>query len=209
MIEHLGGFIVDKPQFGNVLICDRISRTFKFLYCLAKGLPIVTPNWLSKSSECGQFQPTDSYLIKDKNAETRFSFNLKKSLGSYKFMIQLFQSFLIYMNFHFMLDPCWDAETAQKSRLFTNYHIFATPNAQPATEEICEIVECSGGKYGDSALIKCKSDAKAVLITHKKDKKLWPDYRRAHPDIQIVSSEGFMQSVVQQKINFSQYQLTE
>lgn len=99
-------------------------------------------------------------------------------------------------------------ETAQRKRLFANYHIFATPNVQPTTDEICEIVECSGGKYGgDIASIKRKPNTKIVLITHKKDKKLWPSYRSRHPDIQIVSSEGFMQSVVQQEINFSQYEL--
>lgn len=83
IIENLGGFIVETPQCGNVLICDRISRTFKFLYCLAKGLPIVTPAWLSKSAEYGKFQPTDTYLIIDKNAEKRFNFNLKTSLGNF------------------------------------------------------------------------------------------------------------------------------
>lgn len=89
IIENLGGFIVDTPQLGNVLICDKISRTFKFLYCLAKGLPIVSPNWLSKSAECGQFQPTDSYLIIDKNAEKRFNFNLRKSLGKFSIHFNL------------------------------------------------------------------------------------------------------------------------
>lgn len=83
IIENLGGSIVDTPQFGHVLICDSVSRTFKFLYCLAKGLPIVTPTWLSKSSERGYFQPTDSYLIVDHNAEKRFNFNLKISLGKH------------------------------------------------------------------------------------------------------------------------------
>lgn len=101
------------------------------------------------------------------------------------------------------------AETAKKSRLFTNYHIIATPNAQPTTDEIGEIVECSGGKYGDKAPIKRKPNTKLVLITHKKDKKLWPIYRQIHPGIQIVGSEGFMQSVVQQKINFSQFEVKE
>lgn len=100
-----------------------------------------------------------------------------------------------------------NTETAQRSRLFTNYHIFATPNVQPTTDELCEIVECSGGKYGGSATMKRKPNTKFVLITHKKDKKLWPNYRSRYPDIQIVSSEGFMQSVVQQEINFSQYEL--
>lgn len=87
IIDNLGGSVVDTPQLGGVLICDKISRTFKFLYCLAKGLPIVTPNWLAKSAERGYFQPTDSYLITDIAAEKRFNFSLKKSLGKLLWII--------------------------------------------------------------------------------------------------------------------------
>lgn len=78
---------------------------------------------------------------------------------------------------------------------------------QPTPDEISEIVQGSGGKYSDNPLKKCKPNTKAVLISNKKDYKLWDSYRKAHPDIQIVNSEGFMQSVVQQKINFPDYTL--
>lgn len=96
-------------------------------------------------------------------------------------------------------------ESAKRSPIFTNFHVFTTPNVQPTADEIAEIVECAGGKYASSVSIKRKANSKAILISHKKDSKLWPAYRESHPDVQIVSSEGFMQSVVQQKINFSHY----
>lgn len=78
---------------------------------------------------------------------------------------------------------------------------------QPVTPEIAEIVECAGGKYADNPLKKRKPNTAAVLISHKKDSKMWKYYKDAHPDIQIVSSEGFLQSVMQQKINFSAHAL--
>lgn len=80
-IQKLGGAVVDTPQLGTVLICDKISRTFKFLYALSKGIPIVTPRWLDASAKCGAFEPTDPYIVSDANSEKRFRFSLRKSLG--------------------------------------------------------------------------------------------------------------------------------
>lgn len=77
----------------------------------------------------------------------------------------------------------------------------------PTVVEICDIVECAGGKYANDAQVKCDKNRTAVLITDKKDRKLWKIYQDMHPGIQIVSSEGFMQSVVQQKIRFLEYTL--
>lgn len=82
VIQNLGGFVVDTPQLGDVLICDKISRTFKFLYALAKGIPIVSSRWLEISAKNGEFEPTESYLTVDKVAEKRFKFSLRSSLGS-------------------------------------------------------------------------------------------------------------------------------
>lgn len=83
LIKDLGGSIVDTPQLGNILICDKISRTFKFLYALAKGIPIVTSRWLDASAKNGEFAPTEPYLTTDSVAEKRFNFSLRKSLGKY------------------------------------------------------------------------------------------------------------------------------
>lgn len=75
---------------------------------------------------------------------------------------------------------------------------------QPATDEIAEIVECSGGKFGDS--VKRRSNTIAILVSHKKDCKLWPKYQKSHPDIKIVSSEWFMECVVKQTtIDFTRH----
>ncbi|XP_031631860.1 uncharacterized protein LOC116346097 [Contarinia nasturtii] len=178
VIPKLGGCIVDTVQLGTVLICDRVGRTFKFLYAMSKGIPIVSSRWLDVSAKNGEFEPTNSYLLVDKNSEKRYQFNLKKSL-----------------------------EIARHTPLFKNYHIFATHNVQPTKEEIAEIVECCGGKFADNPDKKRKPNTVAVLISNKKDSKMWNAYRKAHPDVQIVSSEGFMQSILKQKITFPDYLL--
>lgn len=78
---------------------------------------------------------------------------------------------------------------------------------QPTTDEISEIVQCSGGKFATNLSDTRKPNTKAVLISHKKDSKMWHLYQKVHPDIQIVSCEGFMLSVCQQKINFPDFVL--
>lgn len=96
-------------------------------------------------------------------------------------------------------------EIARERKLFENYLILATPNAQPTPNEIAEIVACAGGEFSFNPKFQRKSNKKIVLVTDKRDRKLWGDYRRFYADIEIVSSEGFMQSVVRQKITFASY----
>lgn len=84
----------------------------------------------------------------------------------------------------------------------------ATPNVQPTTIEISEIVQCAGGTFSsDTHPAKCDKNRMPVLITDKKDRKLWTKYQAEHHDVMIVNCEGFMQSVVQQKIRFPEYKL--
>lgn len=97
-IEKLGGFIVDTPQLGGVLICDKISRTFKFLYALSKGLPIVSSHWIDTSIKHGQFHPPDNFLIVDDKNEGRFRFKLRKSLGKYQFFFKFCYTKNIFQN---------------------------------------------------------------------------------------------------------------
>lgn len=89
IIQQLGGCVVDKPQLGSVLICNEISRTFKFLFALARGIPIVTSKWLEQSAATSAFVSTEPFLTIDKKAEKRFKFSLKKSLGTFLFVFIL------------------------------------------------------------------------------------------------------------------------
>lgn len=85
IIKQLGGFLIDTPQIGDILICDKVYRTFKFLFAVCKGIPIVRSTWLEMSHKNGKFEPTDPYLLTDFDAEKRFNFSLKKSIGTCSF----------------------------------------------------------------------------------------------------------------------------
>lgn len=212
IIKKLGGFLIDTPQIGDILICDKVYRSYKFLFALCKGIPIVRSKWLEASLKNGAFEPTEPFLLADYEAEKRFNFSLKQSLGKYEVGHYEPSSFslLLCMCINFTTVVLFDkfAETARKIKLFDNCQVFATPNVQPVPDEIAEIVQYCGGEYFYTLPKKLKQSAKIVLFSHIKDKKLWQKYQSAFPKIEIVGCEGFMQSVMKQRISFFNHLIT-
>lgn len=50
MLARLGGSMAKGVADMNCLVTDKVRRTVKFLCALAKGVPIVTTQWLEKVS---------------------------------------------------------------------------------------------------------------------------------------------------------------
>lgn len=104
----IGGSRVETPNLCTVLVTDKVRRTYKFLCALAKGVPIVSVNWLSDSESARQFLEWESYILKDLVAEAKFGFRLRKSL-----------------------------DKAKEKRLLVGYTVVLTPNiGQPPTKEL-------------------------------------------------------------------------
>lgn len=55
-VTELGGTITEEVDECTVLVTDKIRRTAKFLCMVAKGVPIVSPNWVKMSKEMKRFQ---------------------------------------------------------------------------------------------------------------------------------------------------------
>ncbi|KAG8224733.1 hypothetical protein J437_LFUL006451, partial [Ladona fulva] len=55
MVQRLGGKVVESPQDCSILVTDRLRRTYKLLCVVARGIPIVTVQWLAQSSAIGRF----------------------------------------------------------------------------------------------------------------------------------------------------------
>lgn len=99
---------MDDPELCTVLVTDKVRRTYKFLCALAKGVPIVSIDWLNDSETAAQFLDWENYILKDPAAEARFGFRLRKSL-----------------------------DKAKEKGLLVGYTIVLTPNvAPPPTEEL-------------------------------------------------------------------------
>ncbi|XP_002939513.3 mediator of DNA damage checkpoint protein 1 isoform X2 [Xenopus tropicalis] len=138
-IRNLGGEVAESIFDCTHLVTDRIRRTVKFLCALAKGIPIVTLDWLDKCKKSRCFLSPAQFLVNDKEQEKSFNFDLSESL-----------------------------QKAKKKLLFEGYEIHVTPNVKPEPEHMKDIIQCSGATflpkmpkvYKDKCIIvSCKEDA--------------------------------------------------
>lgn len=80
-IPKMGGKVTDSPTDCTVLVVEKIYRTNKLLCAVARGIPIVTPDWLIASQKKKRFVDTESYILHDPVGEKRYNFKLRSSLG--------------------------------------------------------------------------------------------------------------------------------
>ncbi|XP_068998531.1 mediator of DNA damage checkpoint protein 1 isoform X2 [Embiotoca jacksoni] len=80
VLAHLGGSIAKGVADMNCLVTDKVRRTVKFLCAVAKGIPVVTTDWLEKSGKAGSFLSPNAFLVKDPEQEKKFCFCLQESL---------------------------------------------------------------------------------------------------------------------------------
>ncbi|KAJ7317292.1 hypothetical protein JRQ81_003454 [Phrynocephalus forsythii] len=138
-VTALGGSLAESVFDCTHLVTDRVRRTVKFLCALARGVPIVTPDWLEKSRQNSFFLMPTSFLVRDPEQERNFGFSLTASL-----------------------------QRAQKEGgLFQGYEIHVTPNVKPEPEHMRDIVRCSGGTFlprmprafkGQRVVVSCPED---------------------------------------------------
>ncbi|XP_049858430.1 uncharacterized protein LOC126349960 [Schistocerca gregaria] len=136
-VQNLGGKIMEKPEDCNVLVTDKVRRTYKFLCVMGQGKPIVSPDWLLKSQKSGRFLDPWEFLLNDKENETKFKFSLKKSLLQ-----------------------------CGKAKLLTGFNVAVTPSVKPPPQEMKGIVESCGGTFieamknlpANSFVVSCSED---------------------------------------------------
>lgn len=72
--------MVSDPAKATVLITDKVRRTFKFLCAVARGIRVVSINWLVESGKSSRFLDCEGFILKDPDAEAKYKFTLDKSL---------------------------------------------------------------------------------------------------------------------------------
>ncbi|KAG8448671.1 hypothetical protein GDO86_015664 [Hymenochirus boettgeri] len=117
-IRSLGGDIAESIFDCTHLVTDRVRRTVKFLCALAKGIPIVTLDWIDKCRRSECFLSPSQFLVKDKEQEKNFNFVLSESL-----------------------------QKAKKKPLFEGFAIHVTSNVKPEPEHMKDIIQCSGATF--------------------------------------------------------------
>ncbi|XP_024861524.1 mediator of DNA damage checkpoint protein 1 isoform X2 [Kryptolebias marmoratus] len=118
VLTRLGGSMAKGVLDMNCLVTDKVRRTVKFLCAVAKGIPVVTTDWLEKSGKAGSFLSPHAFLVKDPEQEKKFSFCLQDSLN-----------------------------TAQSQPLLQGYQIHVTKSVKPEPVHMKEIICCSGAVF--------------------------------------------------------------
>nr|XP_033772092.1 mediator of DNA damage checkpoint protein 1 isoform X2 [Geotrypetes seraphini] len=118
VVRKLGGELADSVYECTHLVTDRVRRTVKLLCALARGIPIVTLDWLRKCGRSDCFLSPSGFLVKDAEQERNFGFSLSMSL-----------------------------QRARRGRLFEGYEIHVTPNVKPEPEYMKDIIQCSGATF--------------------------------------------------------------
>ncbi|XP_032675813.1 mediator of DNA damage checkpoint protein 1-like [Odontomachus brunneus] len=178
VIKTLGGTRVETPKLCTVLVTDKVRRTYKFLCALAKGIPIVSINWLSDSESAAQFLDWEGYILKDRVAEAKFGFRLRKSL-----------------------------DKAKEKGLLVGYTIVLTPNIeQPPTKELKDMITSCGGKALLSPPTTWPE--KAVIISRAEDLPNAKKYlAKAPKTVTVHTTEFILISILRQEVNFDKHRL--
>ncbi|CAF4971326.1 unnamed protein product, partial [Rotaria sp. Silwood1] len=116
-LRKLGFEIMDESCQVDALVVDRIRRTKKFFMCLARGAHILSPQWIETMIKENHYIPYDKYYLEDKNAETRYGFQLRESV-----------------------------RLAKQGLIFKNYKFFCTKDTSPPYDDLKDIIEAAGGK---------------------------------------------------------------
>ncbi|XP_078073369.1 mediator of DNA damage checkpoint protein 1 isoform X2 [Mustelus asterias] len=115
VIEQLGGEVVESVHDSTHLVTDRIRRTVKFLCAVARGIPVVTPEWLKKCGKSSCFLSTGGFLVDDSDQEQKFNFKLAESLRK-----------------------------AKEQPLLQGFQVHVTSGVLPEPSQMESIIQCSG-----------------------------------------------------------------
>ncbi|XP_076137096.1 mediator of DNA damage checkpoint protein 1 [Alosa pseudoharengus] len=118
VVARLGGSMAKGVSDMTHLVTDAVRRTVKFMCAVARGVPIVTLDWLKKCGRAGSFLPADEFLVKDTEQERKFNFRLQESLS-----------------------------VASSQPLLQGYEIHVTRSVKPEPAQMKDIIVSCGARY--------------------------------------------------------------
>ncbi|OXU20858.1 hypothetical protein TSAR_002851 [Trichomalopsis sarcophagae] len=179
IVAKLGGSEMEDPEKCSILVTDKVRRTYKFLCCLAQGIPIVSVAWLNDSGKAHRFLNWENYVLQDPAAEAKFKFKLKESL-----------------------------EKASTHRLLEGYTVLITPRiTQPPVAELKGMVISSGGKPLIKPTTKWQENT--VIITKEDDLQNAKKFMAKAPkSVTMHSTEFILTGILRQELSLEEFKLT-
>jgi len=147
LVKELRGSTTDSLTSCTVLVTDQIRRTAKFLSMVARGIPIVAPQWLTESKRAGKFLDPWAFILKDPTNEKKWGFKLEDTL-----------------------------QKATRAPLLAGLSIHVTGNVKPSPEQCRDFIECGGGEFLETlptqqmpglTVVSCSDDKKLTTNLNK------------------------------------------
>jgi hypothetical protein len=148
LVKELKGSTTDSLTSCTVLVTDQIRRTAKFLSMVARGVPIVSPQWLTESKRTGKFLDPWDFILKDPSNEKKWGFKLEDTL-----------------------------KKATRAPLLAGLCIHVTEKVKPSPEQCRDFIECGGGEFIETLptqssptlhIVSCSEDKKLTSGLAKK-----------------------------------------
>ncbi|XP_068690572.1 enolase-phosphatase E1-like isoform X1 [Montipora foliosa] len=143
VVTSLGGQLVNDVHSCTHLVTDKVRRTVKFLCGLSRGVIIVQPSWLEACKKAKSFVDASPFLVKDRDAEEQFKFDLQRS-----------------------------HEAACRQGLLEGYKVHVTRKVKPEPSQMKDIIQSAKGKVL-SSIPQSIEDNRVFVISCNEDKSVW------------------------------------
>lgn len=188
--------MVEDPLDSELLIMDKGSRTYKFLLAMAKGIPIVTTEWIKKVNERRALIPFKNDFFSDPVFESKYKFSVLKSLGMARSK-RLFQGYRFFTTSKIRPQPGEIRSTVFLFTFFFHFTLLIYMYALFCTD----IIECAGGYvHNEYDKVIEKKEGKIYLVSCSDDTKDWHILRHRYKNITIVPSEAIMSAIMRQDV---------
>ncbi|XP_068690012.1 mediator of DNA damage checkpoint protein 1-like isoform X2 [Montipora foliosa] len=140
VVTSLGGQLVNDVDSCTHLVTDKVRRTVKFLCGLSRGVIIVQPSWLEACKKAKSFVDTSPFLVKDRDAEEQFKFDLQRS-----------------------------REAACRQGLLEGYKVHVTKGVKPEPSQMKDIIHSAKGEFL-SSIPRSIKDKRVFVISCNEDR---------------------------------------
>ncbi|KAJ6788367.1 hypothetical protein PWT90_02903 [Aphanocladium album] len=193
-LRDLGIQIVQEGQPCDYLAAPHIVRTVKFLCALARGPEVISSTFIDAALETGTLPPVNKYVLKDKDAESRYNFKLDKSVGRAKANRgRLLQGVAVYCTETIKNGPqSYRVIAEANGAIFKIYRARSGTTIKPTT------AEQDGGAPPDPVYLLSGVSAD--------ERHMWPRFRemaeRGHMEPRIVAPDWLLDVAMAQQVRY-------
>lgn len=192
----MGIRIVSEGQPCDYLCAPYMVRTVKFLRTLAKGVEVLSSEFILEALKKGKVPDPDNFALIDKDNEKKFGIELEKAVSRAR---------------------------ANNGRLLAGIPIYCTANIRNGPDSYRHIAEANGAQFlqysaRSGVTIKpttAEEDGGAApdpvyLLTSEsaEEKKLWPKFRamaeKGHMEARIVAADWLLDVAMRQQVSFDE-----